>query len=114
MPKLLFHFRFRNAARWAALVLAAVPAHGPEAPKPAAPIPKLQKISPDERLMLYGWVQGGYMGNPDRPQDQRNFGHLSDERANTFLLNQVALVIERPLAPKKGEWDWGFRVFAFY
>src|SRR5215469_12120978 len=71
-----------------------------EAPKP-----------PEPRFKLYGWIEGGIMGNPDSPIDNHNFGHLFTDRANEPLLNQVSIVGERALDPNATGFDWGFKAW---
>src|SRR5262249_38125028 len=46
--------------------------------------------------------------------DGLNFGHLYTDRANTFLLNQALLTIQRPLDPKATGFDAGFTFQAMY
>jgi opacity protein-like surface antigen len=58
---------------------------------------------------ISGHVEGGITGNSVRPADGINFGHLFTDRANTFLLNQALLTIQRPLDPKAKGFDAGFK-----
>src|SRR6266542_1290873 len=63
---------------------------------------------------ISGHVEGGITGNSVRPADGLNFGHLFTDRANTFLLNQALLTIQRPLDPKATGFDAGFKFQAMY
>jgi hypothetical protein len=63
---------------------------------------------------ISGHVEGGITGNSVRPADGLNFGHLFTDRANTFLLNQALLTIQRPLDPKATGFDVGFKFQAMY
>src|SRR6478672_6023584 len=58
-----------------------------------------QPKPPEPRFKLYGWIQGGFMGNPADPVDNHNFGHLYTDRSNEPVLNQVSIVAERALDP---------------
>jgi len=74
-----------------------------ERPKPAEP-----------RFKLYGWIEGGFIGNPAGPVDNHNFAHLSTDRANEPVLNQISIVGERVLDPKVTGFDWGFKGWFMY
>jgi hypothetical protein len=54
------------------------------------------------------------MGNPSRPADGLNFGHLFTDHANQFQLNQVLLTAQKPLDPKNPDYQWGFKVQFMY
>ena len=43
-----------------------------------------------------------------------NFGHLFTDKANSLLLNQAVLTVQRPLDPKATGYDFGFKVQAMY
>lgn len=45
-------------------------------------------------------LEAGITGNPDDPSNDLNFGHLFTNRANTPLLNQLFLTMERPIDSK--------------
>jgi len=70
--------------------------------------------TPESRFKISGWIDSGITFNPDSPQDNQNFGRIFDDRANEPLLNQVVINFERALAPKLGEFDWGFRLQFMY
>jgi hypothetical protein len=78
-------------------------------PSPAAPSP-----TPEPRFKMSGWIESGITFNPASPQDNQNFGRLFDNRANEPMLNQLALNVERALAPKPDEFDWGFKLQFMY
>lgn len=59
-----------------------------------------------------GHLEAGITGNPDDPKI--NFGHLFTDRANTVLLNQLLLTVERPIDPKSPTYDFGFRFQVMY
>jgi len=70
--------------------------------------------TPESRFKISGWIDTGITFNPDSPQDNQNFGRIFDDRANEPLLNQVVINFERALAPKLGEFDWGFKLQFMY
>jgi Putative beta-barrel porin-2, OmpL-like. bbp2 len=89
----------------------AAPADGKEAKKPVAqPSP----TPPAPRFKLYGWIQGGFIGNPENPVDNHNFGQLYTDRSNEAVLNQVSVVAERDLDPSVTGFDWGFKAWFMY
>jgi Putative beta-barrel porin-2, OmpL-like. bbp2 len=89
----------------------AASADGKEAKKPVAqPSP----TPPAPRFKLYGWIQGGFTGNPDNPVDNHNFGQLYTDRSNEPVLNQVSVVAERDLDPSVTGFDWGFKGWFMY
>ena len=68
-----------------------------------------------DTLKVGGYLQAGITFNPDDPPDRKiSFGRLFDDRANQVLLNQAALVLERPIDPKSAEIDFGFKLHAIY
>src|ERR1700760_2963519 len=66
-----------------------------------------QPKPPEPRFKLYGWIEGGFIGNPASPVDNHNFGQLYTERSNEPVLNQVSVVAERALDPTVTGFDWG-------
>jgi hypothetical protein len=73
-----------------------------------------QAKPPEPRFKLYGWIEGGLIGNPASPVDNHNFAHLSTDRANEPVLNQVSIVGERALDPNATGFDWGFKGWFMY
>lgn len=65
---------------------------------------------PEPRFKISGWIDSGITFNPDSPPSNQNLGRLFDDRANEPLLNQVVINFERALAPRPGQFDWGFKV----
>ena len=61
-----------------------------------------------------GHIEAGIAGNPDAPNDNRNFGRLFDDHANVPVLNQLWGVIERPHDHNYMDWDFGFRIDAAF
>ena len=70
---------------------------------------EVQKAEEKPRFTIYGWVEGGFTGNFDSPDDNQNFGRLFDDRSNEPLMNQLVLTAERTLDPKASGVDWGFK-----
>jgi hypothetical protein len=73
-----------------------------------------QPKPPEPRFKLYGWIEGGLMGNPNPSIDNHNFGQLFTDRANEPLLNQLVITGERALDPNATGFDWGFKVQFMY
>src|SRR6266568_9422881 len=101
----------------AAIVVASVVGISAGAPAVAADMklkapPKL--ASWWDTFEISGHVEGGITGNSVRPADGLNFGHLFTDRANTLLLNQAMLTIQRPLDPKATGFDSGFKFQVMY
>ncbi len=65
-------------------------------------------------IKLSGHVDAGFTANAAGPDTGINYGRLFDDRANTPLLNQVALTLERDLDPKASGVDVGFKFQGFY
>lgn len=62
------------------------------------------------RIKFSGQIEGGGTYNPAHPKNGINFGRLFDDKANTFLLNQTLVTLERPLDPLAKSFDWGFKL----
>jgi len=69
----------------------------------------VEKEEAKSRLAIYGWVETGFTGNVDSPEDNQNFSRLFDDRSNEFVMNQAVITAERALDPKVG-FDWGFKL----
>lgn len=67
------------------------------------------------KIDIYGYVEGSYTYNTDRPSSHQNSFRLFDFEDNKALLNQVGLTIERR-ANYRGakDWDFGFLVQGIY
>ncbi|MFO0851503.1 MAG: outer membrane beta-barrel protein [Gemmataceae bacterium] len=64
----------------------------------------------DSGIRTFGWVEGGYTGSstgsgPMSVQPRQN------RYGNEFLLNQIGLVVQKPL--RQDQFDWGFNVRYF-
>jgi Putative beta-barrel porin-2, OmpL-like. bbp2 len=55
-----------------------------------------------------GYVDAGIMGNLTGSTGGTNFGRLFDDRPNTLELNQLSLLVTRPLDPNADDFDFGF------
>ncbi|TAL80933.1 MAG: porin [Beijerinckiaceae bacterium] len=61
-----------------------------------------------------GDIDSGITFNPDLGSGNVNFGRLFDDKANEPLLNQVSVVVQRPLDSSAKTIDFGFRVQLLY
>jgi hypothetical protein len=108
--------RFRRSwavKRWArlsaALLSLGVAAAG-EVEKPALAL----LSAPQSFFKVYVWIESGFTGNPDLPNDRQNFGRLFDDRANEPLFNQAAVTLERALPGGAPGFAWGFKAQFIY
>jgi hypothetical protein len=69
---------------------------------------------PEPRFKLYGWIETGFTGNTNAPDDRTNFGHLFTDRANEPMLNQAVITAERALDSSATGFDWGFKFQFMY
>ena len=102
----------------AAFVAAAAPAHAQTAaPALPAAVPNAQKAVPTAPVAPQDWsstltygaqVDAGITGNFDRPADGLNYGQLFNDKANTVLLNQIQLTVQRPIDSSAAGYDLGF------
>jgi putative OmpL-like beta-barrel porin-2 len=123
--------RLAPASVLAAYVLSSGLSYAQQATPAPSPSPALVKASdgkvpveakkvvqqpkpPEPRFKLYGWIEGGFMGNPAGPIDNHNFGQFNTDRANEPVLNQVSVVAERALDPTVTGFDWGFKGWFMY
>lgn len=58
---------------------------------------------------ITGWIETGFTGNFDTPEDNQNFGRLLDDRSNELVMNQAVINFEREFE-KADEFDWGLRL----
>lgn len=97
---------------------------GPDASQAPAPSPRpfvmegVEKIGLAEafstsRLQLRGWLDQSYTANAADPDDHANALRAFDDRADAYRFNQLALVVERPLADG-ADFDLGARVELLY
>ncbi len=82
---------------------AATPVAAPAAPA-AAPASWASTISLGLQFDAGGTI------NPDRPSNGINYGNLFNDKANTFLLNQVQATATRPINSSATGYDVGFTV----
>ena len=59
-------------------------------------------------------VDAGFYGNASSPKSGLNFGQSFTDRSNSVLLNQVLLVVEKPLDKAATDYDFGFKLQAMY
>ena len=79
-------------------------------------IPKGQEwylFGKPERAGVYGWLDGGFMGNFASPASKFNGPYNAVDRANEPMLNQIYLVGEQTL-PGDGEAGLGYRADLIY
>lgn len=67
-----------------------------------------------DTVTITGHLEAGVTLNGDRPSDGINFGHLFTDKANSLLLNQALLTVQRPLDPNATGFDAGFKFQAMY
>ncbi|WP_422923808.1 outer membrane beta-barrel protein [Singulisphaera sp. PoT] len=63
----------------------------------------------DPSTRIYGWLEGGILFNPARPRDHQNLPETSSDLANRWQVQQMYIVVERPLR-SDDDWDYGYRV----
>lgn len=71
----------------------------------------LARLFGDSGIRTFGWVEGGYTGASGRPGPlsvQPRLNRFGDE----FLLNEIGLVLQKPLAQDKFDWGFNMRYFA--
>ncbi|ABE64994.1 conserved hypothetical protein (plasmid) [Nitrobacter hamburgensis X14] len=66
-----------------------------------------------DTVTITGHVQAGITFN-EGPSGGINFGHLFTDKANSLLMNQALLTVQRPLDPKASGYDFGFKFQAMY
>ncbi|MGO9005330.1 MAG: outer membrane beta-barrel protein [Beijerinckiaceae bacterium] len=67
-----------------------------------------------DTLTVNGVIDAGITFNPDLGAGGNNFGRLFDDKANSPLLNQMSLIVQRPLDPNAKGIDFGFKVQLLY
>ena len=83
-------------------------------PAPSAPAGPAKPTSWFDTFSVGGSIEGGITFNTRNPSDGNNFGNLFGDRANTALLNQALLTVQRPLDPKATGFDFGFKLQGMY
>jgi hypothetical protein len=109
---------FRSIAlAGAALIAGAVMVAGAaqaQTPPAASPSEPAKPASWWDTFSIGGHVDGGITFNSRGPSDGINFGQLFGDRANTALLNQAMLTVQRPIDPKLNAFDFGFKLQGMY
>ncbi len=59
-------------------------------------------------------IEAGVLANPANPGDGENFGQLYSDHANSAMLNQILLTVQRPLDPGATGYDVGFMFQGVY
>ncbi len=77
--------------------------------KPAAPPPSWV-----DTLTVSGAIEAGGNFNPGYPPDGLNFGQTFTDKANSVLLNQALLTVQRPLDPNATGYDFGLKIQTMY
>src|SRR5260370_1389588 len=88
-------------------------------PSLTADLKMIKKVPPPapswwDTLTITGHVEVGAAFNGGSASTAVNFGQLFTDRANSLLLNQALLTIQRPLDPKATGYDFGFKFQAMY
>ena len=88
-------------------------------PSLTADLKMIKKVPPPapswwDTLTITGHVEVGAAFNGGNASTAVNFGQLFTDRANSLLLNQALLTIQRPLDPKATGYDFGFKFQAMY
>ncbi len=109
--KLAFVGKVAVAGLVAMVVATAAQAQTPPAASPSEPA---KPASWWDTFSIGGHVEGGVSYNTRAPSDGINFGNLFGDRADTALLNQAMLTIQRPLDPKATGFDFGFKFQGMY
>ena len=95
----------------------------PAAPKETPPAATPAPSNPDTAAPSAGWTSGiklslqaeaGIAFNPQRPDDNLNFGQLFTDKANQFQLNQMLLTTQKPISPKDTGFAAGFKIQLLY
>ncbi|WP_051335318.1 porin [Methylocapsa acidiphila] len=73
--------------------------------KPATPAPAWI-----DTLTVTGAIEAGETFNPGYPSNGLNFGSLFTDKANSVLLNQALLTVQRPLDTNATGYDVGFKI----
>jgi hypothetical protein len=80
----------------------------------AEPTPEKPPPSWWDTFAVTGAIESGLIVNPSYPANGLNFGVLFTDKANSLLLNQAMLTIQRPIDPAAKDYDFGFKIQAFY
>ena len=104
-PPALWRRLFAALGLAAAITIAA-----PASARAQAPQPDADPVRPAWHDVVFGvTLEGYYAWNANEPPDRVNALRAYDTRANTFSLQQLASVVELPVAPDRGR-RWGLRL----
>lgn len=67
-----------------------------------------------DSIVTYGWISQGITVNTDSPADRFNGPQTFNDRSNEYQMNQLYLVMERPVDSTLCRWDFGGRVDLLY
>ncbi len=67
-----------------------------------------------DTLTVSGAIEAGESFNPAYPANGLNFGQLFTDKANSALLNQALLTVQRPLDPNATGYDFGLKIQTMY
>ncbi|WP_244532463.1 outer membrane beta-barrel protein [Methylocapsa palsarum] len=67
-----------------------------------------------DTFTIGGAIDAGLLVNPVYPANGLNFGHLFTDKANSLMLNQAMLTVQRPIDPTSKDYDYGFKIQGFY
>ncbi len=76
--------------------------------------PAAQPSSWWDTFSISGHIEGGVTYNTYPQANGNNFGQLFTDRANSALLNQALVTVQRPLDPKATGYDFGFKFQGMY
>lgn len=65
-------------------------------------------------IKIYGWLSQGFTWNPDSPDNRFNFPMTFNDRSNEYQMNQIYLVLEKPVNTEGCCWDLGGRIDLLY
>ncbi|GAC1450379.1 MAG: hypothetical protein NVSMB9_34800 [Isosphaeraceae bacterium] len=69
----------------------------------------------DSPLTAFGWLQGGFTGNPANPRSGDNFGVNPNTLANDYEFQQLYFVLEKPLDAKaRDAYGFGYRIDSLF
>jgi len=64
----------------------------------------------EDPVKVYGWIQNSFTGNANgRPRNGQNVGVNPNDRANSWQLNQLYMIVENPIE-QGSDINFGFRV----
>jgi hypothetical protein len=67
-----------------------------------------------DTFAITGAIEAGIAINPAAPANGLNFGAAYTDKANSLLLNQALLTVQRPIDPTSKDYDFGFKLQGLY